>query len=517
LTEPKAMPVGEIQRRAIAGSMWTVFHVVVYLPIAFLANALVARSLGVESYGYLAFLSVAMGFSLVFANFGFTTAFIQRGGRAEAGGRSGESVDLLRRSLGFHIIVELPILVTVALVLTRADPWWEVAALVAAVVFTCVLSGAALSIVIENRTAAAAQLAIGVNLIVQGATVMVAVSTRSASAVFVVRLFVGAICLGFGFMLLDGDKRWAAISPRLPRGLSREFWRFALFSWAASLVTLLVFQRTEIFVLKAFGQAEALGVYAVAFGLAQQLTAPVDALLFPLLPAVAGILSEWPEHSRATFERSTRVSALMCGGVAAVVLPLLVFSIPLFYGRGFGQVSWVLVPLALASIFQSVNNPVIAFVNARERGGLRLKVTSVALLVDLVIAVALIPELGVWGATTAAVAGQALAMGWLAASEPLTRDRGFVGVSQLYRSLLVGVGVSGAALVVGAVVQSRSVILAPLIACGLGGALYAIAVKLSRSGLVAEDSNALVSSVSPRLRVGISWVLRPFTLPDQSC
>src|ERR1700693_2463743 len=49
----------DLQRRAIAGSMWTAVHTVVTLPVAFVANAILARSLGVSSYGHLAFLSAA--------------------------------------------------------------------------------------------------------------------------------------------------------------------------------------------------------------------------------------------------------------------------------------------------------------------------------------------------------------------------------------------------------------------------------------------------------------------------
>src|SRR2546430_16905919 len=106
---PERLPASELQRRAISGSSWTVIHTVVSLPLAFVANAIVARSLGVSSYGHLAFLSAALGLAYTFANFGFSTALIQQGSRAEAGGRRGEANELLRRSLGFQAAVELPI------------------------------------------------------------------------------------------------------------------------------------------------------------------------------------------------------------------------------------------------------------------------------------------------------------------------------------------------------------------------------------------------------------------------
>src|SRR5919201_4462146 len=182
-----ALPAAELQRRAISGSAWTVIHTLVSVPVAFAANAVVARSLGVSSYGHLAFLTASLALAVTFANFGFSTALVQRGSRAEAGGRRLEADDLLRRSLGFHAVVELPILLVLVLALTRNDPAWVAVALLTAVVFTTCLSGGALSFTIENRTALAAQVSIALNLLVQTASVATALSTRSASAVWAVR------------------------------------------------------------------------------------------------------------------------------------------------------------------------------------------------------------------------------------------------------------------------------------------------------------------------------------------
>ena len=103
-----------------------------------------------------------------------------------------------------------------ALALTRSDPLWEVAALGTAVVLTCLLGGASLSLTIENRTAAAARLAMVVNLALQGATVATALLTHSASAVWVVRTLVPALALGLSFVLLDPHRRAAALRPRPP-------------------------------------------------------------------------------------------------------------------------------------------------------------------------------------------------------------------------------------------------------------------------------------------------------------
>lgn len=82
----ESLSAGELQRRAISGSAWTAVNVVVTVPVAFVANAIVARSLGVGSYGHLAFLTATLGLATVLANFGFSNALIQQGSRAVAGG-----------------------------------------------------------------------------------------------------------------------------------------------------------------------------------------------------------------------------------------------------------------------------------------------------------------------------------------------------------------------------------------------------------------------------------------------
>jgi O-antigen/teichoic acid export membrane protein len=510
------LTAAELQRRAIAGSVWTVIHVIVYLPVAFVANAIIARTLGVTGYGELAFLTVALALAIPFANLGFATAVIQWGSRAEVAGRRREADDLLKRNLGFNLTVELPILVVFAAVLTWGDPWWQVAAVGAAVTLACLLSGTALSLTIENRTAAGAKRSIGVNLLTQAASVCAALVAATASAVWAVRALVPRAGLGFNLLLMDPTRARATLTFRLPRGLGAPFWRFALLSWAASLVALLVFSRSEVFLLEAFDQPEALGLFALAFGLSQQMTAPADALINPLLPAVAGIVSSWPERARETFERSTRVSALVCGGIAAVVIPTLVLAVPLIYGEEFEAAAWLLIPLGLVSTFQSVNNPVNAFVNARERAGLRLRAYLVALVVDVGVAVALIPGFGAWGAVVAAVTGQVVAIVWLAAKEPFLRGCGILGVVRLYRAFVVGVGAGAIAFGAGAVLPGSHDLVSAVSACGLGAGVYALAIRVSRSGLPPADRNALVGAMPAPVRPYLMWLLRPLTAPTAS-
>jgi O-antigen/teichoic acid export membrane protein len=114
-----ALSGGELQRRAVRGSLWTSIHTISSVPVAFLANAVAARALGVADYGTLAFLTVWFAIAVQIANAGFSASIIQWGASAEARGERAQADDLLRRSMGFHVAVELPLLVAAVWALAR--------------------------------------------------------------------------------------------------------------------------------------------------------------------------------------------------------------------------------------------------------------------------------------------------------------------------------------------------------------------------------------------------------------
>jgi len=152
-------------------------------------------------------------------------------------------------------------------------------------------------------------------------------------------------------------------------------------------------------------------------------------------------------------------------------------------------------------------------VNARQRGGLILKASSAGLLVDVAVAVALIPPFGAWGAVVANVSGQLVALIWLARTEPLAMTHGPAGLLRLYRPFLFGSAIGGASLLVGAALQASSTALAAVIACAIGGGLYLLAVRITRTGLTIQDRDALVGAMAKPIQPYLSRLLGPVTTP----
>ena len=90
------------------GASWTLIHIIVSLPVAFGANLVVARILGVEGYGRLAFLMTFMTVAGGIVSLGVGIGLLQFGSRAHAGGRTEDVRDLLSKSQGFRLLVVAP-------------------------------------------------------------------------------------------------------------------------------------------------------------------------------------------------------------------------------------------------------------------------------------------------------------------------------------------------------------------------------------------------------------------------
>lgn len=403
-TQPR--DVRELQRRAVQGSLWTVVHVVVAVPVAFVANAVVARALGVEDYGRLAVLTLALSIAVGVTNLGFSDGVVQWGAAAHARGDEAAKRELVRRSLGFHLFVQLPPLLVFVGAVAHDEGMLVLASLLASVILPAALGSSTLLLTVENRSATSAKLAMLGNAVTQALVSATAVVSASSAAVWAARNVAGAALLPLNLVVLDRASRRVVLSPLAPRHMPVGFWRFSLFTAAGGIVGTLVFSRTEVVLLQAGGALQAAGLFALAFGLAQQITGPVDALLNPLQSAVAGVVEAHPSRAREALLRATRVSALLCAAITLLVLPVLSWLIPSIYGTAYSDAAMVFLALGVLSCLQSAVNPLVTFTRARRRAGSLFTVNCCALGVDLAVALVAIPLWGLWGAVVANTAGQ---------------------------------------------------------------------------------------------------------------
>lgn len=506
---PAALTRGELQDRAVTGSLWTLVNIAVTLPLGVVANAVTARLLGPVGYGKLAFLLAASAAAVPLSELGFGQALAQWGVAAEVASDRSRTELLLRSRFGLALAVQLPVLAVAGLVLVGGEPGWVMAVYALSVVVTLAGAGSQAVLLIQNRTAAMARIAMAVGILAQVATLGAAALTRQASAVWVVRLAVAALAAPLAARLVSARLLRVSLTPRLPRRMPEGFWRFALLAWLAGVSALLVYSRSEVFVLRFYDQATELGLFALAFGLSQQLTLPLDALLAPLFPANSALAAGHPGHIRAAFLRSTRVFALLAGGLLALV-PAVAHLAPAAFGPEFSPAAGLFVPLGVTSTLQSAAGPVLLLAFARRRGGVLAGAFAVALALDVAVAFALVPSLGARGAVVANVCGQLTSVGILARRELAAQGTRLRELLAAGRAWFLGLAAMGAGLVAGAPAGPA---LGPLPAAALAAAagLGAFTVLLRATGgvLAPEEADGLLRPLPGRARRPVRALLSP--------
>ena len=507
----EAQPAGQMSREglqegAVRGAVWTVIHTFIAIPVAFLVNLLMARVLGAADYGRLAFLTALMEVVSRMLTAGFGSAVIQFGAKAHAGGRTEAVSRLLSQSQGFRLLVVMPVLSVVVLLFADVSTSAMVIAIVFGIVVPAALDGAVACLTIENKTADGAKIALVTSLATQVAVVVVVLAVGTPDAVWTVRLIVSGAAVALCLVPISAVYRRAVLRPVLPTGMPTGFWRYAVPVGLASVIGGLVMSRSEIFFMNWLAAPAAVGVFALAFGLAGHVFAPAQAFVGPLVPAISGLMEVDAPAVRPAFRRVLRAGATVVGLVEAVAVVPLAVLVPVLYGPEFVEAGPVVVALGVSAGFVTVASPVVAFVSARLSAGEMLKATSVALVVDVVLALALIPPLGVWGAVIANVGGSMTSLLLLTRSE--LRGLG-ITVSLAMRDALpcfVGAALAGVLMVAGDVTPGNEWLRALGVAV-VGGLVYVAVLRVTRSGLTVPDADAIIRALPrPARRVG-PWVL----------
>jgi starch synthase len=489
----------DLQRSASHGSLWTMVHTVLAFPLAFVANAIVARSLGAENYGRLAIITLIMGLAIGVSNSGVTEGIQQWGAAAHARGDTKTVDELLRKSLGFHLLVQLPLLVVTACILGHDQPLPVLGALLIAAIFPTVLGTSSLCISVENLTGPAAKQFIVINALTQVTVTAVAAISHSSIAVWSARSAVGAIALPANFIILSAHRRRVVLQPRLPKEMPNGFWKFCVLTAAGGILGILITSRSEILVLQHFSSPAAVGVYALAFGVAAQMRGPVEALLAPLAPSIAGIVEVHPELARATMQRCLRIGSLLSAALLLMV-PLVTALFPYIYGNEFYSSAELLPTLAVVALSQAIVNPLLAFARAQKLSGLLLIGNLVALAIDLGIAVLAAPSLGAWGAVVATAAAQ-LTMVLLLASFQVRRNL------LTWRDLVeANIPMSAATLVVGCTTAAASYGLeTQLMTWMIGLAIWCCLLRRCLS-IEARKDLEQVASMLPKPITRLGWL-----------
>ncbi len=490
-------------------------HTLISLPIAFIMNVVLARVLGVVDYGRLAFLSSVMDIAGVIVSLGVGAAVVQFGAKAHAAGRADEVRALLSRSTGFRLLVVAPVITVIVAFLADVPAALLVCAIVFGVWLPAAGESASAALTVENRTATDAKLEMVVNLIGQGAVLVALFTLASADSVWNARLIVAGIAAFAAVPLIDRRYRTATIRPRLPRGFPPGFWRFAIPTGLSGIVSTLALSRSEVVLLQWLSDPAEVGLYAMAFGLATHLFAPAQALVNPLLPAISSLWEVDKDAVGRAFTRTLRTLATIIALLMAAAGPMLALLVPLLYGAAFADAQSIVLVLMMTAGITLLATPMTAFVSARLRGFSLLRANVVALVVDLAVALSLIPVLGAWGAVAAKGGVGLVRLLWYLLTEQASfrtsvRDT-LVATTPAWSGILAGVAGYG----VGAAINAP-VLVGAAVGTLVGASLLVALLALTRTGLTARDAAVVVDVLPARARRVATLLARPLTFARDS-
>lgn len=489
---------GQLQRLAIRGAYWTLVHTAVSMPLAFVVNIVLARVLGVEDYGRLAYLTSILAIVSSILSMGVGTGVVQFGSKAHAAGRQDEVEDLLSTSQAIRLLVAAPVLTLVVVSLVDVGPAMMAVAVVFGILLPSVFGSALYCFGIENKTAQGAKNAMLVNALTQAMVLVALFTIRTADAVWVARLAVGGVGVLLALFYVAPAYRRAALRPRLRR-LPAGFWRFAIPAGLATATATMLSSRIEVVVLTWMSEPEAAGVYALAFGLAVHLFSPAQALVGPLVPAVSGLHEVDRSSVGRALSRTLRASSTVMALILAAAMPLLAFLVPVLYGEEYAGVPEVLLVLGVSGGLMVIVSPVKAFVMARLSGMRLLIVNLCALVVNVALMVTLIPVLGVWAAVLGNIAAALTQVVTLLVSESRSFD---VPAPEILRSVVpfaLGCLAGGGSWYATSLLGLASVPSAA-IAGTVGLCALVLLLRLTRTGLTREDSSAITASVPRAVR-----------------
>lgn len=488
----------ELQAGAVRGVAWTMVHTVVSVPIAFLVNLLLARVLAPHGYGRLAFLTELITIAGGVLALGLTPAMIQFGSKAHVSGRPKEVARMLSSSQGFRLLVVAPALTVLVLLLVDV-PWpLLVVAIAVGIWVPAFLDGAPITLFIENKTATEAKIKMVSNLVLQVGVVVSVLWIGTADSVWATRIIFTAVGIGLALVAIAPRYRRAVLRPRLPRHFPPGFWKFAVPTGVAGLIGSLVVSRTEVLFLQWLSTPTQVGLFALAFGVSSHVFAPAQALTGPLIPAVSGLKEISPGRMAEALHRTLRVSSTVAALLVAAGIPALTLLLPTLYGDDFRGASGAVMALGVVGGLAITTGPVTAFVLARLSGRHMLVANVGALVVDVALAVTLIPFMGLWGAVIANAAGTITRLSTLLLTEVRSLDLRVGATAFGLLPAAIAAGVSVASWLIAGLLPTHPVVQAVAAAVASLG-LLVLGLRATRSGLTRSDAGALLRNLPDRL------------------
>ena len=388
------------------GGMWTSASFITPYICTTIISIVAARILGPEDMGRQSFIAfvVLTGQTAVASGIGYSLA--RHAGELIGQGREAAIPSLVR--LGWRLTLPAGLLAALALVIVALAG----AAPKAAWIFAAV---AVLAGVLNNVPV---RILVGVRRWREQSIVLIVVGVLSVLPTIVVLVLGGGVngMLAVTAVTALVTFAWCArLMRRAVHGLARrteplggamksEVIRFAAASTIPVILTFVVLQRSEFFILDIFSDDSQIALYSIAFSSLAALLALPMAVRTVVLPSVATLVGAGEfDRIRRGFSRLVRLSILLTVPLTAAGLVLGPRLLTLVYGSqysGAGEVLLILVaPLPLVPLSAAGSAVLMGFGRVR----IPTLVSGFAAVVDIGVALILVPRLDAVGAAIANV------------------------------------------------------------------------------------------------------------------
>lgn len=198
----------------------------------------------------------------------------------------------------------------------------------------------------------------------------------------------------YSLVICRGFSTSAKIDPQLRHRL----WKYALNTWAAKLVSVIIWSRTEIFFIERYWGAKEVAMFTVGLTLATMVQQVAQLFSGAFLPHFAGLIGAG-EHSlvQRQYMLATKLMALLVTPLSlggAAICPVLV---PLIFGENYASTAPnAMVLMITAGLSFSLIGSSLVY--AKERSDFIAIGGAAGALLSLAAGVLIIPRFGVWGA-----------------------------------------------------------------------------------------------------------------------
>jgi O-antigen/teichoic acid export membrane protein len=316
-----------------------------------------------------------------------------------------------------------------------------------------------------------------------------------------------AVAPAIATLALDRSERRAMFRPTLDFRAPPGFWVYSLSACANGLLGSLVSGRSEVILLRADGFLAAAGIFTVITGLASQMTSILDSTLAPLTPIAAGLIAVDVKVALRTFTRALHITAVFGTVATCALLPAGILMIRMLYGSTYVGAVAPFAVLALVSSLQTALGPLTAFAFATRSVRQLLAINAFCLVVDALLAVVLIPLLGLWGAVVANAVAGALSLVLLTC---VVSARLRISVIAMVRDLqlfVLGLSLGGVEAAICVLLRGRAEAAIPVVALAGLGTIWLLLRATPRLRLSAEDVSLVTQATGSSRLAKLSKLL----------